>query len=286
MELLPRIEIYSAIPYSGGDDSTIDDWFHVARNEPGEHIEAIWDIETLFRPEVEQENKVTALMGLESQFSEIRLHYTLNYVAWRYHEDLMIWAIKALKPGGKISIVAPDFDSILTYCIADALNAEISSIIANEDEFVTIKQQNEDLRSENNELREALNLSSSSSWYNIKRKKTIEVLLQNAEIPRNQFNQLEREKIIEAVPDKINKDIKNEGEFDLWLMQQLYSSGAGEPPDVFKAIFGKRYLSILLRKTQFITTLLQNNPQNPMQIEAKAFKHQSRLLTRENIKIL
>ena len=265
MDLLNKIEIYSAMPY-GGEDNNLDEYFHVARNQVGEHIEAVWDLESIFRPDIPDDDKPAPLMGLESHFEEIRLHYALNYTSWKYHEDLLIWALRALKPNGKLQIVAPDIDWILKYWLADALFADTN-------QYGESSELGE-LRIENEQLKKQLGQSDPK-----KKKSILSRMLKDADIPENALPELSRESIIVAVPDKVLADIPVDWDFDLWLMQQLYSSGAGEPQDTFKALFGKRYLSTLLRRTQFVITLLQNNPNNPKQIEAKAYKHPSRLIS-------
>ena len=115
--------------------------------------------------------------------------------------------------------------------------------------------------------------SDKGGWIN-----PIKAMINSVGMPMDDFKTPTREQMEESVPDKLQEGIENPWDFDLWLMQQLYSSGSGEPQDSFKAVFGKRYLSILLRKTQFVIKLLQNNPENPKQLEAKAFKHKSRLM--------
>lgn len=278
MELPSKIEIYSAIPYGGGDDGNIDEWFHVARNEPGEHIEAIWDIEAVFRPDVSEEDKPGKLLGLESVFDEIRLHYCLNYVHWRYHEELLIYCLRALKPGGKLQIISPDLDWILRYWLADILTVDMNKYVQSE-EIDRLRAENEQLKAENERLREKLSIGQKPWWRRGKREPAVEAILKDAEIPANQLPRVERSEIEKEVPDKVLSGVQTDWDFDLWMLQQMYSSGAGEPQDTFKAVFNKRYLSTLLRRTQFVITLLQNNPENPKQIEAKAFKHPSRLFS-------
>lgn len=251
MDIQSKIEIYSAMPYAGADGQSQDEWFHVAYNEPGNHIEAIWNIEKLFRPEVPEDEKPTPLMGTMEYFDEIRLHYALNYVAYRYHEDLMIWAAKALKPGGILSIVSPDIDWVLTRWLAEAIHVNIQDYIVN------------------NEQKESKIKAVTA---------LIKRMLKGADIPETQFEPVDRKIIVKEVPDIVLEDIESDWDFDLWLMQQIYSSGAGEPQDCFKALFGKRYLSTLLRRALFVVTMLQNNPNNPKQMEATAYKHPSRLL--------
>ena len=286
MELLPHIEIYTAQPYAGNDGQSLDLWFHVARNESSEHIEAIWDIEAIFRPEISEEDKPTPLLGLESVFDEIRFHYALNYTSQRYHEDLMLWAFKALKPGGQLRIISPDADWILKHWVGDALgiNADDYIVIPKEDDdYSKLEQERDELLVRVTELSEQL--THTPKWYQkIKLTKDaeaageIEKMLEDAEIPKESIPIIDKEQIVAEIPDRIIADRPTDVDFDMWLMQQLYSSGAGEPQDIFKSIFGKRYLSELLRKTRFIISLLQNNPQNPKQIEAKVFRHPSRLL--------
>lgn len=268
MELLPRIEIYSAVPYSGGEDSNIDDWFHVARNEKGEHIEAVWDIETLFRPEIPLTEKPGELTR-ELFFDEIRLHYALNYTSQRYHEDLMLWAIKALKPGGKLQIIAPDADWLLRYWVAEAVS------LKNPDDYEVLPR---DLVRENEELRTQLAKlqQKQKSWP--RQLNPFKRIINDSGIPDNVLLSIQHKDMATEIPDRIIVDRPQEADFDIWIMQQLYSSGAGEPQDCFKSIFGKRYLSYLLSRTRFIVMLLQNNPQNPKQIEVKAYRHPSRLL--------
>ena len=284
MDLLSRIEIYSAMPYKGGKDSSIDDWFHVARNEPKEHVEAIWDIESLFRPEIDDKDKPIRLLSIESHFDEIRLHYALNYTSWRYHEDLLIWALKALKPGGKLQIISPDSEWILRHWLADALLLDPEKY-QTADQLEELQKENEQLKRENEQLRQQLNILKAPWWQlNKRRKNKVKQMLEDAGVPTDLLPQITHDEIAKSVPDLVMKEVKQDWEFDLWLLQQLYSSGAGEPQDTFKAIFNKRYLSVLLHRTQFVTKLLQNNPNNPMQIEAEAIKHPSRLFFSPNIK--
>jgi len=264
MDFPENIEFYSSMPYGGEDGESHDDWFHIARNNVGEHIEAVWDIEKIFRPDISEEDKPLKLMGIEGHFQNIRLHYALNYTSWKYHEELMIWCLKALKPGGQLSIISPDLDWILKYWLAEALSLDPNEFLIN--------SQSEEIKS----LRSSLENQSDekkSSWNPIK------IMTEKASIPEEQFPSLAREEMIDSVPDRIQVDMNNTWDFDLWLLQNLYSSGSGEPQDSFKAVFGRRYLATLLRRTQFVIRLLQTNPQNPKQLEAKAFKHPSRLMT-------
>lgn len=265
MDIQDKIEIYSAIPYAGHDGNSQDDWFHVAYNGAGRHIEAVWNIETLFRPEVPDDEKPTKLIGLEEYFSEIRLHYALNYVSQRYHEDMLIWCMRSLKPNGKLQIISPDIDWILKYWLAEAVDLEPVQYIINSE----ITDYIEALEAEIDNKNEIGGLKSSIA--NVFKK-----MLHDAQIPEQQLPTLNRKQLVQDASN-VHEDIEIDWDFDLWLMQQLYSSGAGEPQDCFKAVFGKRYLSTLLRRTQFVITLMQNNPDNPKQIEARAFKHPSRL---------
>ena len=269
MDIPTNIELYSSMPYGGNVENgeSIDDWFHVARNMVGDHIEAVWDIETIFRPDIDEEDKPTVLMGIEGHFDHIRLHYALNYTSWKYHEDLMIWCLKALKPGGNITILSPDIDWILKQWLGEAIGQDPNEFIYN--------TQAEEIK----ELREALekkgvDVPEKGQWLN-----PIKAMVRQAEIPEEGFDVPTREEIEEAVPGRLQENITNPWDFDLWLLQQLYSSGSGEPQDSFKAVFGRRYLSTLLRRTQLVIRLLQNNPENPKQLEVKAFKHQSRLMS-------
>lgn len=264
MELPSKIEFYTAMPY-GGENNNPDEWFHVARNEVGDHIEAVWDVESIFRPDIDEDLKPAPLRGLESHFDEIRLHYALNYTSWKYHEDLMIWCLRALKPNGKLQIVSPDIDWILRYWLADVLSFDANKY--------SESPEVDRLRIENEELRGKLDIEPK------KKRSIFSRMLKDAEVPENALQELPRDNIVSEVTNKVLADVESDWDCDLWLMQQLYSSGSGEPQDTFKAIFGKRYLSILLHRTQFVITMLQNNPQNIKQIEAKAYKHPSRLLS-------
>jgi hypothetical protein len=284
MDMPSRIEIYSAMPYEGGEDSKINDWFHVARNQSSDHIEAIWDIETLFRPEVSEEDKPIPLLGLESAFDEVRFHYALNYTSQRYHEDLMLWAFKALKPGGQLQIISPDADWVLKYWVGDALGIDANDyIISRKENNNELEQECDALRARVAELSEQI--ANTQKWYqkikfakDAKATNEIERMLGESGIPKESIPSIDGEQIVAEIPDRVSADRSTDIDFDLWLLQQLYSSGAGEPQDTFKSIFGKRYLSDLLRKTRFIISLLQNNPENPRQMEAKVFRHASRLL--------
>lgn len=270
-EFPPNIELYSAMPYGGDGGGKEDEWFHVARNTSGDHIEAIWDLELVFRPDIPEEDKPTKLMGLESVFENIRFHYAMNYTSWKYHEDILIWALRALKPGGQLSIIAPDIDWILKLWLAEAIGQDPNKYVQNT------------LATELNELKEIMTSNPAPIQQEGQSKRggwnPIRGMLSDADIPVEQFEPPTREQMVAAVPDKIHIDVRNDFDFDLWLMQQLYSSGSGEPQDSFKSVFNRRYLATLLRRTQFVIRLLQNNPENPAQIEAKAFKHPSRLLS-------
>jgi len=265
MDLLDKIEIYSALPY-GGEENNQEEWFHVARNEVGEHIEAVWDIEAIFRPDISNEDKPGPLLGVENAFDEIRLHYALNYTSWKYHEDLMIWAMKSLKSGGKLQVVSPDLDWILRYWLSDILGLDPTQYTQST-ELEKLQQENETLKTKLSEEPET------------KKSSIFKKMLKDTDVPKEALPSIDHDKIAQEITDKVLPDVENAWDFDLWLLQRLYSSGSGEPQDTFKAVFGKRYLSTLLRRTQFVITMLQNNPQNPMQIEAKAFKHPSRLLS-------
>ena len=262
MDIPVNIEFYSAMPYGGGEEQTADDWFHIGRNTVSDHIEAVWDIETMFRPDVPEEDTPTPLMGMEGYFEHIRLHYALNYTSWKYHEDLMIWCLKALKPGGNLTILSPDIDWILMQWMAEAVGQNPNDYIYN--------TQSDEIK----ELKEKLGADSSGKggWIN-----PLKAMVNNAGIPVDDFKTPTRKEMEDSVPS-LQEGVENPWDFDLWLMQQLYSSGSGEPQDSFKSVFGRRYLSTLLRKPQFVIKLLQNNPENPKQLEAKAFKHQSRLM--------
>lgn len=266
MELLSRIEIYSAMPYEGDKEtSSVDDWFHVARNEKQQHIEAIWDLESMFRPEIP--DKPTELMGLEEYFDEIRFHYALNYTSQRYHEDLMLWAMQSLKRGGKLQIVSPDADWILRYWVADAMQLDARKFEKrNPDEKDAQKKQPRKFRGPLSFLTKKAHAEE------------VRAMLNADGIPEEQLSPKSHDEMADEIPDRVSKDIPQEWDFDVWLMQQLYSSGAGEPQDSFKSMFGKRYLSELLRRSGFVVHLLQNNPQNLRQIEAKAIRHPSRLI--------
>lgn len=258
MDIPVNIEFYSAMPYGGNEEQTADDWFHISRNTVSEHIEAVWDVEKMFRPDIPEDEKPTPLMGIEGYFEHIRLHYALNYTSWKYHEDLMIWCLKALKPGGNLTIICPDLDWILMQWMAEAVGQNPNDYIVN--------TQADEIK----KLREKA--GKSSGWIN-----PIKAMVSNSGIPIDDFSAPNRNEMEDAVP-MMKEGVENEWDFDLWLMQQLYSSGSGEPQDSFKAVFGRRYLSVLLRKTQFVVKLLQSNPENPKQLEAKAFKHKSRLM--------
>jgi hypothetical protein len=271
MDLLPKIEIYSAVPY-GGEDNNPDEWVHVARNEVTTHIEAVWDIEAMFRPDIPEDDKPAILQGLESYFEEIRLHYALNYTHWKYHTELMIWALRALKPGGKLQIISPDIDWILRYWLADALSLDADKYIA--------CSATKTLLQENEELRRQLKTKPK------KKPSIFSRMLKDAKVPESALPKLPREQIAAEVKDKVLADVETEWDFDLWLLQQLYSSGSGEPQDTFKAVFGKRYLSTLLRRSQFIITELQNSPDNMKQMVAKAYKHKSRLVADHDYSIM
>ena len=271
-EFPPNIELYSAMPYGGDGGGKEDDWFHVARNTPGDHIEAIWDLELVFRPDIPEEYKPVKLMGLESVFDNIRFHYAMNYTSWKYHEDILIWALRALKPGGQLSIIAPDIDWILKLWLAEAIGQDPNKYIQNT-QSAELSELNEIIQNSQISVQSTEGQGKRGGW------NPIRSMLNDADIPPEQFEPPTREQMVEAVPDKIHIDVRNDFDFDLWLMQQLYSSGSGDPQDSFKSVFNRRYLATLLRRTQFVIRLLQNNPENPAQIEAKAFKHPSRLLS-------
>jgi len=266
MEIQDKIEIYSAIPYAGSDGKSKDSWFHVAYNQKGEHIEAIWNIEDLFNPDIPETEKPVRLLGKENYFSAIRLHYALNYIAWRYHEDLLIWCMKALVPKGKLQVISPDLDWILKYWLAEAVDVDIDSYRVNRELEDRIEQ-----------LQDEIERLSGSRFSNfIKRIPVINRIARDRALP--ELQRVDHSTISKTVPDFVMKDVRTDWDFDLWLLQELYSSGAGKPQDSFKAVFGKRYLSQLLRRAGFIVNKLENNPQNEKQIEAYAFKHASRII--------
>ena len=267
MDIQKNIEFYTSMPYGGADGKSHDDWFHIARNNVDEHIEAVWDIETMFRPDIDDDEKPSPLMGVEDHFEHIRLHYALNYTSWKYHEDLMIWCLKALKPGGNLTIISPDIDWILKRWLAEAIGEDPNDFIQN--------SQSEEIDHLKGIIEgKNIDYNQKPSWLN-----PIKSMVTRSEVPVEAFPKVTREELEESIPGRVQQDVQNPWDFDLWLMQQLYSSGSGEPQDSFKAVFGRRYLSTLLRKTQFVIKLLQNNPENPKQLEAKAFKHQSRLMS-------
>jgi len=245
MDIPDKIEIYSAMPYEGNkeEDETIDDWFHVSYNDTREHIEAVWDIETMFRPDVDSD---IPLGGIEEHFEKIRLHYALNRVSHKYHENLMLWVIKALKPGGKLQIISPDLDYILMRWLGNSLVPIEDSTVINNDSDKWFAKITRVFRGSNVEI-----ISETKS--------EIEDTLKASDIP------------LDSIPQEETDD------FDLWLLDKLYSSGSGEPQDCFKATFNKRYLSQLLNKTLLIVDSIDSNADNPSQMIAFARKHESRL---------
>lgn len=266
MDIQDKIEIYSAIPYAGHDGKSQDDWFHVAYNNKDDHIEAVWDIEDLVNPDIPESDKPLQLLGRENYFTEIRLHYALNYTTWRYHEDLMIWCIKALIPKGKIHIISPDLDWILLRWLAEAVDVDIESYRINRELEDKIEQLQAQVKQ----------LSGDKFTEFIKHMPVVNKIVRDREIP--ELQKLKHKEISNTVPDFVMEDIENDWDFDLWLLQKLYSSGAGMPQDSFKAVFSKRYLSQLLQRSGFIVNTLENNPNNPEQMEAHAFRHASRII--------
>jgi len=292
MELLDNIEIYTAMPY-GGENNNPDEWFHIGRNEKSEHIEDVLDIESLFRPDISIEDK-PPLLNVEECFTCIRFHYALDYTSQRYHEDLMLWAMKSLKRGGKLHIITRNGDWILRYWLADALSISSSDYTVdmikdaqiNElaDKLAIKEKELEGNENQIEELRQQIRQAPSSkkSWWKPKfirnEKGYVLNLLNEAGIPSTQFEQKPREEMVQEIPDRIIEDVERDEDFDVWLQQQLFSSGAGEPQDCFKSLCSMRYLSGLFRRTRFITELLQEVPENPRHIEAKLLKHPLRLL--------
>ena len=249
-EIPVNIEFYTAMPYKT-DDDTLDDWFHVAYNNIGEHIEAVWDLETLFRPDAPERFKPLPLMGLTDYFQTIRLHFALDYTSYKYHEPLIQWAVTALVPNGKLKIITRNADYIFKYWLIDILGIE-----SVEDEDSVVSEKSKGLKG------------------------FAEKALGQSGIPSHQFEQLSREEINEVVPDRINLDRPAlPWEFDLWLNQRLFSSGSGEPQDSFKSICTGGYLSTLLKRGGLIIEQINAVPNNPYQLEAIAKRHASRLFS-------
>lgn len=241
-----NIELYSAMPYAGKDGEALDEWFHVGRNEQRPHIEALWDIEKLLSPDLPERVKPMELIGLEGHFANIRLHYALDYTSHRYHENLLLWCIKSLQTGGHLQIITRNPHYIFRYWLVDAVGEPMES--GEPDSIAELRQD-------------------------------ATAHLDQAEFPITQLQPISRREIAKASPDLVSMDRDpDRWEFDLWLNQMLYSSGAGEPQDTFKSLVSEDYLAVILKRTGFVLKSINTVPNNPLQLEAIAFRHPSKLI--------